>query len=44
MINIEVCKKCIWANKESGKILCSRYRCINIDKMIINRGDIFLRT
>ena len=41
MINIEVCKKCIWANKESGKILCSRYRCINIDKMIINRGDIF---
>ena len=41
MKSIEVCKKCIWANKESGKILCSRYRCINIDKMIINRGDIF---
>lgn len=25
---IQLCKKCIWANKESGKILCTRYNCV----------------
>ena len=23
----EKCKKCVWANKESSKIFCSRYKC-----------------
>lgn len=22
------CRKCIWSDTESGKILCSRYKCI----------------
>lgn len=26
-INPENCKKCVWANKESGKVFCSRYKC-----------------
>lgn len=23
----EKCQKCVWADKESGKIFCSRYKC-----------------
>ena len=23
----EKCKKCVWANKESSRIFCSRYKC-----------------
>ena len=27
LVNTEKCKKCVWANKESSKIFCSRYKC-----------------
>lgn len=27
LVNTEKCKKCVWANKESSRIFCSRYKC-----------------
>lgn len=27
LVNTEKCKKCVWANIESGKVFCSRYKC-----------------
>lgn len=27
LADTEKCKKCVWANKESSKIFCSRYKC-----------------
>lgn len=27
IINTNNCKHCVWANEESGKIFCSRYKC-----------------
>ena len=28
IMDTDICKKCIWANTESHKILCSRYKCV----------------
>lgn len=27
LADTEKCKRCVWANKESSKIFCSRYKC-----------------